>query len=490
MTTENTAVLATADAEPAQITKFQPAEPGFYRNVPSEAYHGGPGISKSAMDWALVSGQHFYYYQVEGNDQKTTAALREGRILHKIVLELDDFDSEFAIEPVWPENALSGAEQMKAILQAHNDALEVKPPIEELIAAIEARNDKLIKPIDAGKTIADHEAAYDSLPDEFRTLGEDDKRTAAVLKACIKAYNETLAKPLKTSGNYQAVLESYAMLGIKEAERAAYINALPQPLPLSGTKAEMAERIRSIQPEAVFLDELKEAFQKEAGSREIVSALEYEHALRYREAVLSHPEAALLLEMEGEAETSLYWNHPQTGELMKCRPDWMSRKEHVIADLKFVRNASPTGFARDGSAHNYHVQDAHYSDGYETLTGHVPTFVFIAVEKDGPLGRDVYKPILVGVYFYNINDRQRGLELRDMAVRNIVRWRNDDYYPGHDGVAEISVPPYQSASERKVLNDESGELPVTNQERIIDDGNQLEDADALPDNLFASQEVA
>lgn len=490
MTTENATALATADAEPAQITKFQPAEPGFYRNVPSEAYHGGPGISKSAMDWALVSGQHFYYYQVEGNDQKTTAALREGRILHKIVLELDDFDSEFAIEPIWPVTALSGAEQMKAILQAHNDALEVKPPIEELIAAIEARNDKLIKPIDAGKTIADNETAYDSLPDEFRTLGEDDKRTAAALKACIKAYNETLAKPLKTSGNYQAVLESYAMLGIKEAERAAHINALPQPLPLSGTKAEMAEKIRSIQPEAVFLDELKEAFQKEAGSREIVSALEYEHALRYREAVLSHPEAALLLEMEGEAETSLYWNHPQTGELMKCRPDWMSRKEHVISDLKFVRNASPTGFARDGSAHNYHVQDAHYSDGYETLTGHVPTFVFIAVEKDGPLGRDVYKPILVGVYFYNINDRQRGLELRDMAVRNIVRWRNDDYYPGHDGVAEISVPPYQSASERKVLNDESGELPVTNEERIIDDGNQLEDADALPDNLFASQEVA
>lgn len=473
----------------AEITRFEPAESGFYRNIPATAYHGGPGLSKSALDWALVSGQHYHYYQIEGHDQKDTAALREGRILHKIVLELDDFEREFVVEPEWPEEAISSADQMKAIIQEYNDSLEAKPSIEELIAAIDAHNARLPKPLDAGKNVSAHEVAYDALPAAYQTLGPDDKRTATALKACIKSYNDTLPKPLKTSGGYQAVLDSYAMLGAKEAERVAHINALPQPLPLNGSKAEMAERIRSFNPDAVFLDELKEQFKQQAGHREVLTAAEYQHALRYREAILAHPEAAVLLELDGEAETSLYWNHPQTGELLKCRPDWMSRKEHVLADLKFVRNASPSGFARDGSAHNYHIQDSHYSDGYQTLTGHIPSFAFIAVEKDGPLGKDVFKPILVGVYYYSIADRERGLELRDMAVRNVVRWRQADYYPGHDGVTEISVPAYQvAAEERKLLNDEGLTPPANDETQAIEF--YEDELPSLPENLFASQEVA
>ncbi|QOH78630.1 PD-(D/E)XK nuclease-like domain-containing protein [Plesiomonas shigelloides] len=485
----NEVMIETAPVDNAAITNFEPTEPGFYPNISATAYHRGSGLSKSALDWALISGLHYHYYQVEGNDQKTTAALREGRILHKIVLEFDDFNNEFAVEPAWPEETINSTDQMKAIIQEYNDSLEAKPSIEELVVAIEAHNARLTKPIDAGKTVSAHEVAYDALPAAYQTLGPDDKRTATALKACIKRYNDTLPKPLKTSGGYQAVLDSYAMLGAKEAERVAHINALPQPLPVSGTKAEMAERIRSLKPDAIFLDDLKEAFLKEAGEREIVTAAEYQHALRYREAIFAHPEAAVVLELEGEAETSLYWNHPQTGELLKCRPDWMSRKEHLLADLKFVRNASPSGFARDGSTHNYHIQDAHYSDGYETLTGHVPSFVFIAVEKDGPLGKDVFKPILVGVYYYSIADRERGLELRDMAVRNVVRWRQADYYPGHDGVAEISVPAFQvAAEERKLLNDEGITPPANDETHAIEllEGEPL----SLSENLFDSLEVA
>lgn len=477
---ENTTPKTTTDAAvTAVVTTFEPAGPGIYKGIPGEAYHGGPGISKSAMDWALVSGRHYHYYQVEGNDQKQTAALREGRILHKIVLEFDDFDSEFVVEPEWPESALSGADQMKAAIQAYNDSLEPKPTIEELTKAIEEYNTKLKKPIEAGKTVGDHEAAYELLPDDFQTLREDDKRTATALKACIKAYNDTLQKPIKSSGSYQAVLESYAMLGIQEAERADHISALPLPLPLNGTKAEMAERIRSFDPDAVFLDELKDAFLQEAAGREVITASEYQHALRYREAVLDHPEAAVLLD-EGEAESSLYWHHPETGALLKCRPDWM-RPDHVLVDLKFVRNASEAGFARDGSAHNYHMQDAHYCNGYETLTGHKPSFIFIAVEKDGPLGRDVYKPILVGVYYYGQDDQRRALELRDMAVRNIIRWERDHYWPGHDGMGEIAVPVYQANAERNTLHeDESGIQATTDQEPGL-----LQEA--LPDNLFDNE---
>lgn len=463
----------------AIVTKFEPAAPGIYPGIPGEAYHGGPGLSKSGLDWALVSGQHYHYYQVEGNDQKLTAALREGRILHKVVLEFEDFNSEFVVEPEWPEDAINGAEQMKAIILAYNDNLEQKPAVEELIQAIESHNAKLPKPIDAGKGVGEHEAAYELLPEAFQTLGEDDKRTATALKACIKAHNDSLPKPIKASGSYQAVLENYTLLGIQQAERAAHIHALPTPHPLNGTKAEMAERIRTFRPDAVFLEELKEQFMQEAGGREMLTANEYQHALRYREAVLAHPEAAVLLD-EGVAESSLYWHHPETKALLKCRPDWM-RPDHVLVDLKFVRNASPSGFARDGSAHNYHIQDAHYCDGYETLTGHKPSFVFVAVEKDGPLGRDVFKPILVGVYYYGQDDQRRAIELRDMAVRNVVRWSQDNYWPGHDGMGEIIVPTYQANAERSTLNEDESGITFT---QVTDVEQPL---DVLPDNLFGSE---
>lgn len=469
-------------AAEAPVMTFEPGAPGIYHHIPSEAYHHSEGLSKSALDWALISGQHYHYYQVEGHDQKPTAALREGRILHKVVLEFDDFDTEYVVEPLWPDNAISTVEQMRALIQAYNDSLEQKPSIDTLMATIEAHNAKLAKPIDVGKSMGDYEAAYDLLPDTFRTLGEDDKRTASALKSCVKAYNDSLPNPLRVSGGYQAVLESYAQLGIQQAEHAAHIMTLPTPLPLSGSKAEMVARLRAIQPDTVFLDELKEQFQAQARGREVLTAEEYQHALRYRDAVLAHPEAAVLLD-EGCAEASLYWHHPETGALLKCRPDWM-RPDHVLVDLKFVRSASPGGFARDGSAHNYHIQDAHYCDGYETLTGHQPSFVFIAIEKDGPLGQDVFKPILVGVYYYSQDDQRRALQLRDLAVRHVVRWRKENYWPGHDGMAEITVPPFQANAERHALGEEDALAasipshgPVSESELPL----------TLPDQLFGNE---
>jgi exodeoxyribonuclease VIII len=459
---------AQAQISEAVIESFTPAAPGIYHNIPSEAYHKGPGESKSSLDLALISGQHYHYYKVEGHGQKETAAFREGKILHKILLEFDDFETDYAVEPEWPEDAFVGADQMKTAIEAYNDGLEKRPELQELVDAIEAHNRRLKPAIELGSTVGDAEAAYCQLPDSFQTLGEGDKRTSTALKACVKAYNDTLTKPLKSKGSYQAVLESYAQIGAKEHARAKHIASLPDPLPLSGTKAEMAERIRTFKPDAQFLDELKEQFREQAGKRVIVTHNEYIHALRYREAVLNHPEAAVLLD-EGEAEASIYWRHAATGELLKCRPDW-TRPDHVLVDLKFVRNASEAGFARDASAHNYHIQDAHYCDGYQAVTGHPASFVFIAVEKDGPLGQDVYKPIMVGVYYYRAEDQHRALELRDFAVRNIVTWRRQNYYPGHEGMGEISVPPYQAAAEQHRIDTEEPFTPC-----ITDD---------LPESLF------
>ncbi|MGL5948763.1 MAG: PD-(D/E)XK nuclease-like domain-containing protein, partial [Aeromonas sp.] len=322
-------------------------------------------------------------------------AFREGKILHKIVLEFADFATDYAVEPEWPTEALATTEQMKALLEVHNATLP--------------------KPL----SLTDAATSYAALPSEFQTLAEDAKPTATAMKACVKSYNDTLPKAFKTSG----------------------------------TKTELFASVLSLHPEVVSLDALKVEFAAQAGERVIISQAEYQHALRYREAVLAHPEASELLS-EGEAESSIYWQHDETGALLKCRPDWM-RGDHVIVDLKFVRAASASAFARDGSGHNYHMQAAHYCDGYYQAFGHYPSFMFVAVEKDGVLGKDPSKPIMVGVYFYNAEDVERGLSLRDLAVRNVVSWQRENYFPGHDGMSEISVPAYQAKAETQRLEQQA-----------------------------------
>ncbi len=98
-----------------------------------------------------------------------------------------------------------------------------------------------------------------------------------------------------------------------------------------------------------------------------------------------------------------------------------------------------------------------------------------------PLGRDVFKPILVGVYYYGQDDQRRALELRNMAVRNVVRWSQDNYWPGHDGMGEIVVPSFQANAERLALNEDESGIALT---QSIDAGRPL---DALPDTLFGSE---
>lgn len=439
----NAAVEASI-ADPATYDAIK-VGPGKYTTLSNSEYHGSEGISKSQMDRALSSGRLFEYYVIKGNEQKETAAFREGKILHKVVLEFESFGDEFAVIPDLPESALTSTDSMKSWLEEHNASLPKRPAMEDLVVAIDAYNEGLAPPVSPGSNLEDNKAAYALLPQEWQTI-EEEKVTAAALKKAIKAYNESLIKPIKNKGNYATVLESYSQLGPEFKKQADEWANYPDPVSTSGLKADLAARIKEIDSSVQFAGEILSKFASDNEGKDILTQDEWLHALKIRDAVLAEPEAAMLLE-EGVAEQSIYWNHTETGELLKCRPDWTT-PDHVLADLKFVRDASPAAFARDGSQHNYHLQDAHYSEGYESATGHRPGFVFIAVEKDAPLGAEAYKPVMVGVYHYKEEDRERGLVLRDMAVRNIIKWRNDDYYPGYDGINEISVPTYQANREK------------------------------------------
>ena len=103
-------------------------------------------------------------------------------------------------------------------------------------------------------------------------------------------------------------------------------------------------------------------------------------------AIRAVPDLAALLG-DGYAEASTFWIDEATGELCKCRPDWVSPTGSgvILVDGKTCQDASPAGFARTVWNFSYHLQAAWYSEGFERATGiQVHGFVFAAVESSWP----------------------------------------------------------------------------------------------------------
>lgn len=131
---------------------------------------------------------------------------------------------------------------------------------------------------------------------------------------------------------------------------------------------------------------------RDAQSAEIVDPLQITIARAQAAAVRRLPEVGVLLE-RGMPEVSAFWIDESTGELCKCRPDWVSPAGDgvILVDGKTCQDASPDGFARAVWNYAYHLQAAWYSDGYERATGQrVHGFVFAAVESAWPHAAAAY----------------------------------------------------------------------------------------------------
>ncbi|EGJ7283701.1 exonuclease VIII, partial [Salmonella enterica subsp. enterica serovar Enteritidis] len=80
------------------------------------------------------------------------------------------------------------------------------------------------------------------------------------------------------------------------------------------------------------------------------------------QSVMALPLGQWLVESAGYAESSVYWEDPETGILCRCRPDKIIPEFHWIMDVKTT--ADIQRFRTAYYDYRYHVQDAFYSDGY------------------------------------------------------------------------------------------------------------------------------
>ncbi|WP_210506802.1 PD-(D/E)XK nuclease-like domain-containing protein [Pantoea ananatis] len=149
-----------------------------------------------------------------------------------------------------------------------------------------------------------------------------------------------------------------------------------------------------------------------------------------RDSAFAHPVARWILETEGKAEASIYWNDRDTQVLSRCRPDKLITEFNWCVDVKSTADIGK--FQKDFYSYRYHVQDAFYSDGYDAQFCEVPTFAFLVVSSSIDCGR---YPVQVFIMDQQAKDAGRAEYKRNLTTYSDCLARNE--WPG---IATLSLP--------------------------------------------------
>lgn len=360
-------------------------EPGRYEGVPNEVYHAANGISSTMVKDARVSLMYFKARHVSKTIQKVRSPVLDmGNLVHALALQPDQLEKEFSIEPEIPEGAFTTTATIRAFIDEYNNGLPPLLSSDDIKAQLEAHNATLPAPVPLGGDKDAIGIAYLELPDEFKRIVGDDKNfTASAMKACIKEYNATLPATVKTSGSRDALLEQLAIINpvmvAQEAQKA-------QPLKVSGTKADLIQAVKSVKPDAVFADELLDAWRENPEGKVLVTRQQLATALAIQKALMNHPTAGKLLTHPSRAvEVSYFGIDEETGLEVRVRPDLEIDMGglRIGADLKTISmwNIKQEGLRaklhREIIERDYHLSAAMYCE-----TAALDQFFWIFVNKD------------------------------------------------------------------------------------------------------------
>ncbi|EHA9186849.1 exodeoxyribonuclease, partial [Salmonella enterica subsp. enterica serovar Shubra] len=359
-------------------------EPGRYEGVPNEVYHAANGISSTQVKDARVSLMYFNARHVEKTIVKERSPVLDmGNLVHALALQPENLEAEFSVEPEIPEGAFTTTATLREFIDAHNASLPALLSADDIKALLEEYNATLSAPVPLGASLEETGQSYIALPAEYQRIEADQKQTAAAMKACIKEYNATLPTPVKTSGSRDALLEQLAIitpdLVAQEAQKSS-------PLKVSGTKADLIQAVKSVNPAAVFADELLDAWRENTEGKVLVTRQQLSTALNIQKALLEHPTAGKLLTHPSRAvEVSYFGIDEETGLEVRVRPDLEIDMGglRIGADLKTISmwNIKQEGLRaklhREIIDRDYHLSAAMYCD-----TAALDQFFWIFVNKD------------------------------------------------------------------------------------------------------------
>ncbi|WP_049281714.1 RecE family exodeoxyribonuclease [Citrobacter braakii] len=374
------------DAQSDEPAVVYPAyfEPGRYEGLPNEVYHAANGISSTQVKDARVSLMYFNARHVEKTIIKERSPVLDmGNLVHALAFQPEQLDEEFSVEPIIPEGAFTTMATIRAFIDEYNASLPAQLSADDIKALLEEYNATLPAQVPLGASAEETGQSYMSLPEEYQRIEADQKQTAAAMKACIKEYNATLPAQVKTSGSRDALLEQLAIINpdlvAQEVQKQA-------PLKVSGTKADLIQAVKSVNPNAVFADELLDAWRENPHGKVLVTRQQLSTALSIQKALLEHPTAGKLLTHPSRAvEVSYFGFDDETGLEVRVRPDLEIDLDGVRigADLKTISmwNIKQEGLRaklhREIIDRDYHLSAAMYCE-----TAALDQFFWIFVNKD------------------------------------------------------------------------------------------------------------
>ncbi len=359
-------------------------EPGRYEGVPNDVYHAANGTSSTQVKDARISLMYFEKRHVSKVIEKTRSPVLDmGNLVHALALQPEQLEKEFSIEPEIPEGAFTTTATIRAFIDEYNAGLPPLLSADNIKALLEAHNATLPQPVPMGDDVTQTCENYMALPAEFQRVEDGQKVTAAKMKACIKEYNATLPAQVKTSCSRDALLEQLAIINpdmvAQEAQKA-------QPLKVSGNKADLIQAVKSVKPDAVFADELLDAWRENPEGKILVTRQQMSTALDIQKALLNHPTAGKLLQHPNRAvEVSYFGIDEETGLEVRVRPDLEIDMSglRIGADLKTISmwNIKQEGLRaklhREIIERDYHLSAAMYCE-----TAALDQFFWIFVNKD------------------------------------------------------------------------------------------------------------
>lgn len=146
-------------------------------------------------------------------------------------------------------------------------------------------------------------------------------------------------------------------------------------------------------------------------------------------SIAANPDAMACL-TGGQSESSIFWDAPETGISLKCRPDHLNPL--FCGELKTAADASERGFQGAVMRYGYHISAAMYLDGIEAVTGTRHAHRFVVVEKN--------PPYLCAVYQLSDSALAAGYAEYRRLLNVLRECRNTNTWPGLPGNLELDLP--------------------------------------------------
>lgn len=217
---------------------------------------------------------------------------------------------------------------------------------------------------------------------------------------------------------------------------------LPDDAPKKPTERQLNARNPSM--ETVRAIDWWRTWELTAGSRETLARAEYQRALdmgaalrRYEMEFPDFPGKPTL--KVGELidacakEVTIRWVDEETGVLCKARADLYEPDLQFGGDVKSCLSGAKEQFGRAMLAHRYHVQAAHYCEGFRACGVPLKSFGFFPVEKR--------RPHVPASWHADAPTEERGWAVRQRSLRKLARCLQTGRWPGHTTtMSSISIP--------------------------------------------------